>query len=172
MLRHTLMAVAAAAAFAMPHSAAAQAACGATIYFPSGSTALSPQMQQALQTLMQQNPGAAFNVTGYADPTGSAALNQRLSAARANAVAQYVQRISPSSQVQQAVGAGEVSTTGGAAANAQARRVEIRLPGCNVVARAPTTPGLGALGAAGAVGLAGLAILLIDDSDTSTASGT
>src|SRR5258705_5291691 len=60
-----------------------------TVYFGNGKTTVDPQYQTQLVTLSQQAKGITayiIQVQGYASAVGSAALNQKLSSERANAV--------------------------------------------------------------------------------------
>jgi outer membrane protein OmpA-like peptidoglycan-associated protein len=60
-----------------------------TVYFGNGKTTVDPQYQTKLVQLAQQAKGITayiLQVQGYASAVGSAALNQRLSSERANAV--------------------------------------------------------------------------------------
>jgi OOP family OmpA-OmpF porin len=60
-----------------------------TVYFGNGQTTVDPQYQTHLMTLAQHAKGITayiIQVQGYASAVGSAALNQRLSSERANAV--------------------------------------------------------------------------------------
>jgi outer membrane protein OmpA-like peptidoglycan-associated protein len=60
-----------------------------TVYFGNGKTSVEPQYQTQLVKLAQQAKGITayiLQVQGYASAVGSAALNQRLSSERANAV--------------------------------------------------------------------------------------
>jgi OmpA-OmpF porin, OOP family len=60
-----------------------------TVYFGNGKITVDPQYQAQLVTLAQQAKGITayiLQVQGYASAVGSAALNQRLSSERANAV--------------------------------------------------------------------------------------
>ena len=60
-----------------------------TVYFGNGKVTVDPQYQTALVQLAQQAKGITayiLQVQGYASAVGSAALNQRLSSERANAV--------------------------------------------------------------------------------------
>lgn len=66
----------------------------ATVYFRSGSAVLTPQAKQDLDNLAQQaknERGFVIEVTGFADTTGPAALNQQLSDRRSQAVIQYLE---------------------------------------------------------------------------------
>jgi OOP family OmpA-OmpF porin len=61
----------------------------ATVYFGNGKITVDPQYQTQLVTLSQQAKGVTayiMQVQGYASAVGSAALNQKLSSERANAV--------------------------------------------------------------------------------------
>ena len=66
----------------------------ATVYFRTGSTTLTAQAKQDLDDIAQKakaEKGFVIEVAGFADKTGSAALNQDLSQRRANAVIQYLE---------------------------------------------------------------------------------
>ncbi len=65
------------------------------VYFRLNSAKLSPEDKQKLDNLAQEaknEKGYAVEVAGFADKTGSASLNQRLSEERANAVIQYLEQ--------------------------------------------------------------------------------
>jgi OOP family OmpA-OmpF porin len=65
----------------------------ATVYFATNSTALSEKAQQDLRDLAAKaatQSGYLIQVTGYASSTGSAELNQKLSAGRSTAVVDYL----------------------------------------------------------------------------------
>jgi outer membrane protein OmpA-like peptidoglycan-associated protein len=67
----------------------------ATVYFASGSATISAEGHRALDDLATQALGVdgyAISVLGYADPTGDAAANQRLSAQRAQNVINYLKQ--------------------------------------------------------------------------------
>jgi OmpA-OmpF porin, OOP family len=64
------------------------------VYFKPNSSTLSAEAKQKLDFLSQQakdEKGYSVRVSGYADKTGSATHNQRLSESRANAVIQYLE---------------------------------------------------------------------------------
>ena len=112
----------------------------ATVYFASGSATISAEGHRALDQLATQAQaveGYAISVLGYADPTGDAAANQRLSARRAQNVINYLKQrpgIQPG-RVLAASAMGEVTLSGADdnPANYQsARRVTARV----VVSRA------------------------------------
>jgi len=66
-----------------------------TVYFANGSTKVEPQYQQELLKLAQQAKGITaylIMVQGYASKVGSAALNQRLSAERAENVTTFLEQ--------------------------------------------------------------------------------
>jgi outer membrane protein OmpA-like peptidoglycan-associated protein len=85
---------------------------------------------QAIAAILKEYPKANFRIEGHTDSTGSNALNQRLSDARANAVMDYLVNNGISAARLTAVGYGEDnpidsnSTASGRAAN---RRVEVTL---------------------------------------------
>lgn len=101
-------------------------------HFATGSSKLLPDAGKRLNEVVaaaRQHPDARFSVTGHTDSTGSAALNQKLSQARAEAVKAYL--------VSQGVAASRIDTAGKGASEpiadnrtaqgrAQNRRVEIR----------------------------------------------
>jgi OOP family OmpA-OmpF porin len=67
----------------------------ATVYFGNGETKVEPQYQTQLLQLCQQAKGITayiIQVQGYASAVGSAALNQKLSSERANAVTEILQQ--------------------------------------------------------------------------------
>ena len=67
----------------------------ATVYFANGSTKVEPQYEQQLLKLAQQAKGITaylIMVQGYASKVGSAALNQRLSAERAENVTTFLEQ--------------------------------------------------------------------------------
>jgi len=66
-----------------------------TVYFGNGKITVDPQYQTALVQLAQQAKGVTayiLQVQGYASAVGSAALNQKLSSERANAVTAILER--------------------------------------------------------------------------------
>lgn len=66
-----------------------------TVYFGNGKVKLDPQYNAPLLSLAQKAEtvnGYVIQVKGYASSSGSAALNQKLSEDRANAVATYLQQ--------------------------------------------------------------------------------
>jgi len=68
----------------------------ATVYFANGSTVVEPQYKQELEKLAQQAKTITayiLLVQGYASKVGSAALNQKLSAERAENVSSYLQQV-------------------------------------------------------------------------------
>jgi outer membrane protein OmpA-like peptidoglycan-associated protein len=71
-----------------------QAKYSEVVYFKPNSSTLSAEAKQKLDFLAQQakdEKGYSVQVSGYADKTGGAAHNQRLSESRANAVIQYLE---------------------------------------------------------------------------------
>lgn len=65
----------------------------ATVNFDVGSSALSPQAKQQLQQLAQaavNTPGYMLEVKGFADSSGDAVMNEKLSEDRADAVVGYL----------------------------------------------------------------------------------
>jgi OOP family OmpA-OmpF porin len=66
-----------------------------TVYFGNDSVTLDPQYFPQLLTLAQESltiTGYVIQVKGYASATGPAALNQKLSVQRANAVSQFLEQ--------------------------------------------------------------------------------
>lgn len=104
------------------------------VYFASGSAAINAEGRRSLNDLAAQAQtidGYAISVLGYADPTGDAAANQRLSNRRAQNVIDYLKQrpgIQPG-RVIAASAMGEVDTGAAAtpASNAEARRVTARV---------------------------------------------
>ena len=107
----------------------------ATVYFKVGSSTVSPQSKAELKALAEKAPSYGnyrISILGFADPTGNAAANERLSLKRAGAVSNYLRQtgaiepgrvLSPSAM-------GEGTTAPGEAApgnNDQARRVVVRV---------------------------------------------
>jgi outer membrane protein OmpA-like peptidoglycan-associated protein len=67
----------------------------ATVYFGNGKVNIDPQYQPELLKLAQQAKGVTayiLQVQGYASKVGSAALNQKLSSERANAVTAFLEQ--------------------------------------------------------------------------------
>ena len=67
----------------------------ATVYFPVNSTTLSVSEKQQLKVLAEKSrdiKGYLVQVAGYTDSSGNAALNQKLSERRAEAVIHYLQQ--------------------------------------------------------------------------------
>ncbi|KRA83668.1 OmpA family protein [Altererythrobacter sp. Root672] len=104
------------------------------VYFASGSSAINAAGKRSLNDLATQAQsieGYAISVLGYADPTGDAAANQRLSDRRAQNVIDYLKQrpgIQPG-RVIAASAMGEVDTGAAptTASNAEARRVTARV---------------------------------------------
>jgi outer membrane protein OmpA-like peptidoglycan-associated protein len=106
-----------------------------TVYFPTGSAVVSAAHKAELKALAQKAPGFGnyrISILGFADPTGNAAANERLSLRRAGAVSNYLRQtgliqpgrvLSPSAMGEGTVAPGEVAPTG----NNQARRVVVRI---------------------------------------------
>lgn len=107
----------------------------ATVYFATGSATVTAEGRQSLDQLATQAQGVEgymISVLGYADPTGNAAANQRLSEQRAQNVINYLKQkpgIQPG-RVLAASAMGEVTLSGADdnPANYQsARRVTARV---------------------------------------------
>lgn len=66
-----------------------------TVYFKTGSAVISPKGRDELQAIAREaknHKGYVVSVLGYADPTGNAAANERLSNRRAQAVINYLKQ--------------------------------------------------------------------------------
>jgi outer membrane protein OmpA-like peptidoglycan-associated protein len=105
------------------------------VTFQTGRSALTPESYTVLNQVaasLVANPDIRIEVAGYTDNTGSAAINRRLSSARAIAVRAYLARkgVAPSRMVARGYGpASPVATNTTAAGRAQNRRVELhKLP--------------------------------------------
>ena len=107
----------------------------ATVYFATGSATIGEQYKQQLRAIAQRaasHGNYRVSILGFADPTGNAAANERLSLRRAMAVSNYLRQtgliqpgrvLSPS-----AMGEGTVAPEETApASNDQARRVVARI---------------------------------------------
>ncbi len=106
-----------------------------TVLFASGSVAISDQYKSDLKALAQKAPSYGnyrISVLGFADTTGNAAANERLSQRRADAVSDYLRQtgliepgrvLSPSAMGEGTVAPGEAAP----ANNNQARRVVVRV---------------------------------------------
>lgn len=105
------------------------------VYFATGSTAISSQHKQELRALAEKAPSYGnyrISILGFADPTGNAAANERLSLRRAAAVSNYLRQtgliepgrvLSPSAMGEGTTAPGEAAPT----SNTQARRVIVRV---------------------------------------------
>ncbi|MFN9451848.1 MAG: OmpA family protein [Rubrivivax sp.] len=105
----------------------------ADVSFDSDSAAIRPGMRSVLDPFaaeLRGDAGARVRIVGHTDSTGTTALNEPLSMARANSVRDYLMsRGVPGSQLQ-AMGRGErepLADNGSEAGRAQNRRVEIFL---------------------------------------------
>ena len=107
----------------------------ATVKFNVGSSEISAQDQEQLTKLAQTAtalPGYIIEVTGYADSTGSAAMNTQLSEDRAQAVINYLVQ-QGNIPVRHIVAPGAMGEYGEAAPNetkagrAENRRVEVKV---------------------------------------------
>ena len=66
-----------------------------TVYFANGKVSIDPQYQPQLLKLAEKAltiTGYVIQVKGFASAVGSAALNQKLSVERANAVSQFLEQ--------------------------------------------------------------------------------
>jgi outer membrane protein OmpA-like peptidoglycan-associated protein len=107
----------------------------ATVYFKTGSAAVSSQHKAELKALAEKAPSYGnyrISILGFADPTGNAAANERLSLRRAGAVSNYLRQtgliepgrvLSPSAMGEGTTAPGEAAPAG----NDQARRVVVRV---------------------------------------------
>jgi outer membrane protein OmpA-like peptidoglycan-associated protein len=107
----------------------------ATVKFGVGSSKLSKEDQESLKTLAQNATsltGYIVEVTGYADATGSAAVNTKLSEERAQGVVEYLFQ-QCSVPMRHIVAPGAMGEYGAAASNetkagrAENRRVEVKV---------------------------------------------
>ena len=107
----------------------------ATVKFAVGSSKVSPEDQEQLEQLTQTATGLKgyiIEVTGYADSTGNAAMNTKLSENRAKAVVTCLIQ-QGNVQIRHIVAAGAMGEYGPAASNetkngrAENRRVEVRV---------------------------------------------
>jgi len=105
-----------------------------SIHFPTGSATLSDDDKRELVDLAKRaktHKGYVISVLGYADPTGDAAANERLSDRRAQNVINYIKQsgeVLPG-RVMAASAMGELTPAGetDAGSNAAARRVSVRV---------------------------------------------
>jgi OOP family OmpA-OmpF porin len=101
------------------------------VTFETGKSALRPESYAVLDVVAQSlldNPEIRVEVAGYTDNTGAAAVNTRLSQARAGAVRAYLagRGVSPARMVAKGYGpASPLATNTTAGGRAQNRRVEL-----------------------------------------------
>jgi outer membrane protein OmpA-like peptidoglycan-associated protein len=107
----------------------------ATVYFAVGSAVVSSHHKAELRALAQKAPSYGnyrISILGFADPTGNAAANERLSLRRAGAVSNYLRQtgliepgrvLSPSAMGEGTTAPGEAAPT----SNNSARRVLVRI---------------------------------------------
>lgn len=109
------------------------------VYFGSGSASLTSEARQIVDAAAAtaKSSGTPVQVIGHTDAVGSAALNQRLSQRRAQAVAQELARAGVAQNEITVSAVGEQSASGGK--SAESRRVEIVLGGAG--APPPPPPG-------------------------------
>jgi len=106
-----------------------------TVNFANGRATVAKKDREKLEEFVKSaadTPGAMIEVQGYASKTGSAALNQRLSADRANAVLAIIQQTGavPMTRILAPAAMGtsnEVSTDRGRKAQAENRRVVVTI---------------------------------------------
>jgi OOP family OmpA-OmpF porin len=106
-----------------------------TVYFKTGSSTIAASDKANLKALAQKAPSFGnyrISILGFADPTGNAAANERLSLKRAGAVSNYLRQsgliepgrvLSPSAMGEGTAAPGETAPT----SNDQARRVVVRV---------------------------------------------
>ena len=106
-----------------------------TVYFAVGSSTVASKHKAELRELAQSAPGYGnyrISILGFADPTGNAAANERLSLRRAGAVSNYLRQtgliqpgrvLSPSAMGEGTMAPGEAAPT----SNTEARRVVVRV---------------------------------------------
>jgi outer membrane protein OmpA-like peptidoglycan-associated protein len=106
-----------------------------TVYFKVGSSAISASDKANLMALAEKAPSFGnyrISILGFADPTGNAAANERLSLKRAGAVSNYLRQtgkiqpgrvLSPSAMGEGTAAPGETAPT----SNDEARRVVVRV---------------------------------------------
>ncbi len=104
----------------------------AGVFFATGSTTLTAADKAALDTLAQitkGTPGYIVEVVGFADPTGSAAMNQELSQKRADAVVTYLLENAniPARRMLTPVGMGTSRDVAGTTGQAAERAVEVKV---------------------------------------------
>ena len=107
----------------------------ATVYFAVGSAVVQQQYKNQLRQLAQKAPSFGnyrISILGFADPTGNAAANERLSLRRAGAVSNYMRQtgliqpgrvLSPSAMGEGTAAPGEPAPS----SNQSARRVVVRV---------------------------------------------
>lgn len=101
------------------------------VHFATGSAQLEPRSQAALDKVarsLKLNPRVVLGIAGHADSTGPAAVNKRLSMARAGAVREYLiaKGVSPSRLEVRGYGSGQpVADNDTQAGRAENRRVEM-----------------------------------------------
>jgi outer membrane protein OmpA-like peptidoglycan-associated protein len=99
------------------------------VFFQEWSAAIDPAATGAISTAAQwakDHPGTAIKVTGYADPTGSAAANDFLSHTRAQVVAD---QLVTDGVDQSRIAIGAQGATGFTLTSQESRRVEIAIGG-------------------------------------------
>jgi outer membrane protein OmpA-like peptidoglycan-associated protein len=106
-----------------------------TVYFKVGSAVIAQSYKDNLKALAQKAPSFGnyrISILGFADPTGNAAANERLSQRRAAAVSNYLRQtgsiepgrvLSPSAMGEGTSAPGETAPTN----NDEARRVVVRV---------------------------------------------
>ena len=106
-----------------------------TVYFKMGSAVIAQSYKDNLKALAQKAPSFGnyrISILGFADPTGNAAANERLSLRRAGAVSNYLRQtgaiepgrvLSPSAMGEGTAAPGETAPT----SNDEARRVVVRV---------------------------------------------
>jgi outer membrane protein OmpA-like peptidoglycan-associated protein len=101
-----------------------------TVYFDTGKSAVAPDFATVAAPIvayLKANPAATVAISGFNDPTGNAAANERLSKNRAQNVKTAIeaQGIAP----ERAVMEKPAQASGTGASNAESRRVEAVIKG-------------------------------------------
>ena len=108
-----------------------EALAEAEVLFASGSSAINEKGRSDLMAIAQKakdTENYAIVMQGYTDSTGNAAQNERLSQARANAVAKFLEREGGLQPGRVTAGDGMgVSPDAGSGSNASARKVAVKL---------------------------------------------
>jgi outer membrane protein OmpA-like peptidoglycan-associated protein len=101
-----------------------------TVYFDTGKSAVTPDFAKAAEPVLaylKANPAATLAISGFNDPTGNAAANERLSKNRAQNVKTALEALSVAAD--KAVMEKPAQATGTGSSNAESRRVEVVIKG-------------------------------------------